>query len=310
VKLKRPQIALAGGGHAVHFYEREAELARTVAGYLADGLRAGGVAVLIAAEAHRAAFDAELAVVGVDATRARRDGGLVWLDAARTLAAVTARDRVDGPAFDRVVGNELRCAARTGAPLRAYGEMVALLWEAGNVLAAIELEKLWNDLLPRTGFSLLCAYHSESVSRAERAGALREVCLLHSMVLPRRAEFSADFPALSGAPCTARRMLADALRQWGLDERVTADAELVMSELASNAVVHARSPFTVLARCGPARLKIAVRDSSVAQPAIREISELAPSGRGLRIVDMLARDWGVEPSADGKTVWAEIALEA
>ena len=78
----------------------------------------------------------------------------------------------------------MRRAAATGRPVRAYGEMVALLWEHGDVLAAIELEELWNDLGRELDFSLLCAYRSASVQGDEHAQALEQVRLLHSSELP------------------------------------------------------------------------------------------------------------------------------
>jgi hypothetical protein len=67
--------------------------------------------------------------------------------------------------------------------VRAYGEMVALLWDAGNVAGAIELEALWNDLLDDVRFGLFCAYPSASVAGHGDVEASRRVCDLHTSVI-------------------------------------------------------------------------------------------------------------------------------
>lgn len=176
-------ISVQPGEHLVQFYDREPELVQSVGRYVIDGARAGDVAVLIATEAHRSAFVAELEQAGIDLAQASRDGEIVMLDAAATMSSFTRGGRIDGEGFMRVIGGVLRDAARTGRGIRAYGEMVAPLWDAGNVLAAIELEKLWNELGRELPFTLLCVYHSESVSGHEHVDALERVCHLHSAIM-------------------------------------------------------------------------------------------------------------------------------
>jgi hypothetical protein len=62
--------------------------------------------------------------------------------------------------------------------------MVALLWDAGLVAAAVELEAMWNDLGPRNPFALFCGYPAASVTGQDVAGALAEVCRLHAAAAP------------------------------------------------------------------------------------------------------------------------------
>lgn len=104
-----------------------------------------------------------MAAAGIDPAESRRAGTLVWLDAAATMARFITEGRIDRDAFDRVIGAVVRQARESGRPVRVFGEMVSLLWDAGHVLTAIELEELWNELRRDLPFSLLCAYHSESV---------------------------------------------------------------------------------------------------------------------------------------------------
>ena len=107
----------------------------------------------------------------------------------------------------------------------------------------------------------------------------------------------------------ARRLVTDALEAAALDGAV-ASAALVVSELATNAVLHARTPFEVRLRVGAGAVRIEVRDGSSRRPTVRNFSDAATSGRGLQVVEQLCETWGVEPDADGggKTVWALVAV--
>jgi anti-sigma regulatory factor (Ser/Thr protein kinase) len=318
--VARADIAVGSDEHAVHFYERESDLSRTVGRYLVDAAQAGAVAIVVATEAHRGAFVAELEAAGLDAAASCRSGTLVLLDAAATLAKLTRKGRVDRDAFHHVIGGVLRERAKGGRPLRVFGEMVALLWENGNVLEAIELEKLWNELGDELEFSLLCAYRSELASEPGQAEALRQVCQLHSSVFdapggedhaaPGRVmttdEVRCQFPAELDAPGKARHLVADALGAWGHGGLLLDDAQLVVTELATNAVVHARSPFTVVAEARGCGVRLSVHDVSPVQPTLRDQEVMAFSGRGLHLVAAIAVDWGVERTAAGKAVWAEL----
>jgi anti-sigma regulatory factor (Ser/Thr protein kinase) len=306
--------AIGSGEHVVQFYEDEPELARTVGRYVSESVQAGAAAIVIATDAHRRAFAAELEAAGTDVAKCLLDGTLVLLDAAGKLREFVRDGRVDHEAFRRVIGSVVSHAGQTGRPVRAYGEMVALLWDAGDVVAALELEEAWNALSCEFPFALLCGYQSASVLGDEHAAALREVCRLHSSVWhpapdtpsPPAAAVSAHFAAEPDAARAARHFVADALRRWGHAGSLLEDAQLAVSELATNAVVHARTPFSVAARVQGSGIRLSVRDASAARPTLRDGGQLAPSGRGLRIVAALASNWGVDVDADGKTVWAEL----
>src|SRR3954451_2333935 len=189
--------APSAGEHIVHFYETDADLVERAGGRLAAAVRAGGTGIVIATPAHRAAF--------------ARHGELLELDAAGTLDRIRPGGALDPEAFSAVVGRVVREAAEGGRPVHAYGEMVGLLWDAGDVPGAIELETLWNGLLAEVGFSLDCGYPSRSLA-GEHADALAHVCHLHSAVV---AEPSWDFRAERTAPTRARRVVTEAMRRMG-----------------------------------------------------------------------------------------------
>jgi len=102
----------------------------------------------------------------------------------------------------------------------------------------------------------------------------------------------------------ARGFSNETTRYWGVPTEV---AELVVSELAANAVVHAGSGFTVMLADDRHTLRIEVHDDSRTAPAIPHAGLDATHGRGLLLVDRLASSWGSrdEPGG-GKTVWVEL----
>jgi hypothetical protein len=309
------------GEHIVQFYDRDSELVAMVGPYLRAAASANEIAIVIATDAHRRAFEAELRAGGVDVAQARADGSLIVLDAASTMAAFIVGGQIDRDAFHAAIGGLLRRASLLGRPIRAYGEMVALLWDVGNVLAAIELEGLWNELARELPFSLFCSYPAASVAGAEHAEALHEVCRLHSSVVqdlgaleetdtgwhsPR--ELSASFPAERDSPGRARRLVIEAMRGWGDRDALVDEVALVLSELASNAVIHARSPFTITLRTQDSTVHIAVEDGLLAPTNGRDGALVARTGHGLDVIEALAERWGVEATPAGKVVWAELRL--
>lgn len=139
---------------------------------------------------------------------------VVWLDAGEVLARFMPAGGIDAEAFDREVGAVVTNAAATGRPVCVYGEMVQLLWDGGQVVAALELERLWNELIAEQRCSLMCAYRSSSVSRIEHAESLQRVCELHSSILhapaagscrPLTAGCWVPRPSLTFSPSRRRR---------------------------------------------------------------------------------------------------------
>jgi hypothetical protein len=118
------------------------------------------------------------------------------------------------------------------------------------------------------------------------------------------AELSLGAEARS--PGAARHFLLNTLDAWGKTEYGD-DGALLLSELVTNAALHAKTQIVVRIELKPECLHLAVTDGSPRQPAVRHYSEQSTTGRGLALVSALARDWGVVARQDGtKTVWAEV----
>ena len=82
---------------------------------------------------------------------------------------------------------------------------------------------------------------------------------------------------------------------------------LCVSELVTNALDHGVPPYRLNIRHDADRLRIEVADASAKLPELRPTSSIAMRGRGIFLVDRMATEWGVSPTAAGKTVWAEFA---
>ncbi|MGZ6827885.1 MAG: ATP-binding protein [Mycobacteriales bacterium] len=118
------------------------------------------------------------------------------------------------------------------------------------------------------------------------------------------------FPGTTASVPAARAFVRRVLGEWQLDLLVDA-AVLVVSELATNAVLHARSGFTVrLELDAQSTLRVEVLDASAALPAPRSFSVGATTGRGLAIIEDLVSAWGVERVDGGKAVWVELLVDA
>lgn len=103
----------------------------------------------------------------------------------------------------------------------------------------------------------------------------------------------------------ARKFVSSQLCAWGIGDL---DAPLLVSELATNAVLHARSDFTVTVSLTDQTVRVEVFDRNSRLPSFGTVSALAYSGRGLMLVQAMSESWGVDGHGEeGKTIWFEMA---
>jgi len=179
----------AGGhDHAVKFYDTDECLAATVRDFIVPAARTGDAAIIVATAAHHCDFESALDAAGVDVAALVGTERYLALDARETLARFMDGGTPDAASFARTVGPLIERAGRAGRRVRIYGEMVALLWDDGEVAAAIALEELWNDLAATHDFILLCAYPMHAFDDAQSAHAYRRICDAHATVIPRRSQ--------------------------------------------------------------------------------------------------------------------------
>jgi Histidine kinase-like ATPase domain len=183
------------------------------------------------------------------------------------------------------------------------------------VALALELEGLWNDLASLLPFALPCGYPARLLTTAG-SGAVEQVCRLHTGVTTSQAGLPAvtgnsvngheavrSFPCDDDSPRAARRFVVSRLSPRAA-AAMAVDAEIVAAELAANAIVHARTPFTVAVWQSGHSVRIRVRDAAPLPPGAPPLRPVP--GHGLDMVARIANRWGVQPQAGGKAIWAEL----
>ena len=168
--------------HFVHLYQSDASLLALLHRYVSDGLRAGEAAVVIATPAHLAALDRRLLADGFDLVAARWQGQYLPMDARATLRQFMVSTGPDEELFQRVLGDVLLRARRNGRRVRAFGEMVALLWDDGLRGPTLQLERMWEGFSRRESLPLFCAYPQAAFDEAT-ATEFSDICQAHSRLI-------------------------------------------------------------------------------------------------------------------------------
>ena len=127
--------------------------------------------------------------------------------------------------------------------------------------------------------------------------------------VPLETVDSLRLPPDRTASAQARKYVRERMRAWGFDPAIC-DAELLVSELVTNSVLHARSSVRVEVVRVERGVRVAVYDDSPAVPRVRRYGPDAATGRGMLLVQRIAQRWGVEPCEYGKCVWFEFAVNA
>jgi len=173
---KKPQTE-----HVCQLFDSNETRAETVAAFLAEGLRAGECVVVAVRPLHWKSVVARLGKLGLSVDTEVAEGRLIVKDAFTTLAQLTPRGRLNPFAFNETVGAAVRELSRRGR-VRAYGEMVDILIERGDLDEALELEELWNQAGEMVSLSLLCSYTAAHFVPPSTHRSLRDLCLAHTDV--------------------------------------------------------------------------------------------------------------------------------
>jgi MEDS: MEthanogen/methylotroph, DcmR Sensory domain len=167
--------------HLIQIYNDDAAFLDTLEGFVAGGIRSGEAVVVIATAAHRAALDERLRAREVFLDADRLADQYFAYDAEQTLSTFMVDGWPDERLFERCVADLLERTAgqARGRPVRAFGEMVALLWAQGHAGATLRLEHLWHRMCHERRFSLFCAYPRLGFA-PDAIASLKEICALHS----------------------------------------------------------------------------------------------------------------------------------
>jgi hypothetical protein len=175
----------------VQLYEAdETALTKNVGRFLWEGLRRGEGVLVIATPEHCRMFSRRLEFLGAALPSLLSRRQLVFWDAQETLAEFTVDGQPDWHLFEKTARAAMRqVRPNDGAEeLRAYGEMVGILWKARQFAAAIRLEQLWNRLLEQASFSLYCAYAIDVFGKEFEVSNLDGVLCTHTHLVPAQPD--------------------------------------------------------------------------------------------------------------------------
>lgn len=170
---------MAACDHFVQIYENDATFLDTLEGFISGGLGSGESAIVIATPEHLAALDDRMRARGIEVGAALLQKRYFPLDARATLARFMVNGWPDEERFRDVVLGLLERASADGRKVRAFGEMVAVLWAEGHHGAVVRLEHLWTQLCKSEAFALFCAYPKAGFT-ADALESITNVCALHT----------------------------------------------------------------------------------------------------------------------------------
>jgi hypothetical protein len=168
--------------HVVQIYENEPVFQETLKDFVLNGIQAGACVILIASTEHLVALDDRLISEGFDVDTLRFWDQYIPIKAEECLASFMVNGLPDETLFQEKISTLIGRAKVNGRAVRAFGEMVALLWAEGNKEGTMKLESLWNSYMSGESFSLFCAYPWD-IFEGKTGHSIHQICEAHTKVI-------------------------------------------------------------------------------------------------------------------------------
>jgi MEDS: MEthanogen/methylotroph, DcmR Sensory domain len=168
--------------HSVQIYANDETFLGTLEAFVRAGLRVGESVVVITTLAHRTALEKRLTARGIDMTAVKARDQFITLDARTSLESFMVNGYPDPELFKSFVEGLLARAHANGGRVRAFGEMVAMLWAQGHKEATLQLEQFWDKFCEEKTFCLFCAYPKSGFTQDVNT-SLDEICATHSKII-------------------------------------------------------------------------------------------------------------------------------
>lgn len=167
--------------HLVQIYTSDDVFLDSLEGFVGGGIQKGDSVIVIATPGHVSALNQRLTARGFNVEAARLRQQYITLDANESLAKFMVKGWPDEQLFNKFFA-ELVIRTGNTRRVRAFGEMVAILWARGQNMATIRLEELWRQLCEKDGLSLFCAYPKSDFTQ-DTGTSIKEICAAHSKLL-------------------------------------------------------------------------------------------------------------------------------
>ena len=168
--------------HILQIYENDQLVLDGLAGFIGSGILAGDTVIVIATDEHLVEIEKRLDSQGFDTDLLSSRDQYIALDAQETLSRFMVNNWPDETLFMETVGSLLKRVHRTNRKVRAFGEMVALLWQQGFNGATVQLESLWNKVQKKNEFTLFCAYPKIGFTQ-DMHTSMDKICCEHNKII-------------------------------------------------------------------------------------------------------------------------------
>jgi hypothetical protein len=168
--------------HVVQIYENDENFLDLLLGFVCDGISSKDCTIVIGTSVHLTSLNEKLETRGIDVGYMVKEGYYVPLDAEEALSKFMINGWPDENLFIDLVSNLIAQAKEEGRSVRAFGEMVAILWAKGQVGATVRLEQLWNKFCEKEAFCLFCAYPRSGFTQ-DASESLSHICSAHSKMV-------------------------------------------------------------------------------------------------------------------------------
>jgi len=182
---------IAACEHLVQFYENDHIFLNTLEGFAGSGILAGESIIIIATAKHIASLNKRLLSQGFNLTQLKAAGQYIPIEVNDVFKKILVNGWVDETMFNEFVIKLIDGAKHGGRKVRAFGELVAVLWEQGNCGVTVQLEHLWHKLYHQLNFTLYCAYPKIGFTQSP-SDSIDIICKSHSKILDGQARPSTE----------------------------------------------------------------------------------------------------------------------
>lgn len=168
--------------HLVQIYDTDEIFLDSLEGFVSSGFKAGDSVIIVATDAHLFSLKKRLRTKGFNIEQLEAKARFLPFSAEDTLSTFMVEGLPDEQLFMKVAKDIITKARGNGRKVRAYGEMVAILWERGQLEATIQLEHLWNKFCATEAFCLFCAYPKSGFTK-DFTNSVDHICCAHTKVI-------------------------------------------------------------------------------------------------------------------------------
>lgn len=173
---------IAPSDHVVQIYENDGIFLDALTGFVGGGINAGDSVIVIGTQTHLHSLQQRLKSYEFHVDSLIAEGIYIPLNAEETLAKFMVNNWPDEDLFNQTVSKLIMKAQKKNRRIRAFGEMVAILWAQGHYGATVQLEHLWNRFSKKAEFCLFCAYPKTGFTE-DMNTSIMDICGCHSRVL-------------------------------------------------------------------------------------------------------------------------------